>query len=71
MVIIKAPVIQIVSIVLAGLIIALEFPAPFLKGTKFHRSIAARIPMLLVQAFFAVLFYQVSPCRFVPAYDMT
>jgi len=54
----KAPVVQTISIVLAGFIIALEFPAPFLKGTRFHRSIVLRIPLLLVQAFFAILFYQ-------------
>jgi len=57
-VIIKAPVIQVTSIALAGFIIALEFPAPFLKSTKVHRTIALRIPLLLVQVFFAVLFYQ-------------
>ena len=67
-VIIKAPVIQIVSIVLAGFIIAFEFPAPFFKGSRFHRSIAIRIPLLLLQAFFAVLFYQVSQCYLVPGY---
>jgi len=66
-VIIKAPIIQILSVILAGFIIALEFPAPFLKGLQIHRSIAMRIPLLLVQAFFAVLFYQVSPCCLVPA----
>jgi len=57
-VIIKAPIIQIISVLLAGFIIALEFPAPFLKGTQFHRRIALRIPLLLIQAFLAVLFYQ-------------
>jgi len=57
-VIIKAPIVQTISVVLAGFIIALEFPAPFLRGTRFHRSIAIRIPLLLLQAFFAVLFYQ-------------
>lgn len=62
--IVKAPVIQVVSIVLAGFIIALEFPVPYLKGTKLHRTIALRIPLLLVQAFFTVLFYQVNPCCF-------
>jgi len=56
--IIKAPVIQLISLVLAGFIVALEFPVPFLKGTRFHRSIVARIPLLLIQAFFALLFYQ-------------
>jgi hypothetical protein len=58
MVIIKAPIVQIIAVVLAGFIIALEFPAPFLKGTGFHRSIVLRIPLLLLQVFFTALFYQ-------------
>lgn len=58
MVIIKAPIIQILSVLLAGFIIALEFPAPFVKGLQIHRSIVMRIPLLLIQAFFAILFYQ-------------
>jgi len=58
MMIIKAPIIQIISVALAGFIIALEFPAPFLKGTRLHRSIVLRIPLLLLQVFLAVLFYQ-------------
>jgi len=57
-VIIKAPIIQILSVLLAGFIIALEFPAPFVKGLQIHRSIVMRIPLLLIQAFFAILFYQ-------------
>lgn len=68
MIIIKAPIIQIISVALAGFIIALEFPIPFLKGTRLHRSIVLRIPLLLLQVFFAVLFYQVSLCRCVPTY---
>ena len=71
MVIIKAPIIQILSVVLAGFIIALEFPAPPLKRLQIHRSIVMRIPLLLIQAFFAVLFYQVSPCCLVPACGMS
>jgi len=58
MVIIKAPVVQLISVALAGFIIALEFPAPFLKGTRFHRSIVLRIPLLLLQVSLAALFYQ-------------
>jgi len=57
-IIVKAPVIQISSIILGMMIIALEFPAPFFKGTRMHRSIVIRIPMLLFQAFAAILFYQ-------------
>lgn len=58
MIIIKAPIVQIISVALAGFIIALEFPAPFLKGTRFHRSIVLRIPLLLLQVSLAALFYQ-------------
>ena len=70
-VIVKAPVVQVISIMLAGFIITLEYPVPFLKGTRLHRSIISKIPLLLLQAFFAVLFYQVSPSRFVPTYGMS
>lgn len=70
MIIIKAPIVQIISVALAGFIIALEFPAPFLKGTRFHRSIVLRIPLLLLQVSLAALFYQVSLCRSVPTYGM-
>jgi hypothetical protein len=56
--IVKAPVIQSLSIVLAVMIIALEYPLPFLKGTMMHRSIVRRIPLLLMQAFLAILYYQ-------------
>jgi len=70
-VIVKAPVVQVISIVLAGFIIALEYSAPFLKGTRLHRSIILRIPLLLLQAFFAVLFYQVSPYLFVSAHGVS
>jgi len=57
-VIVKAPVIQSISIVLGLMMIALEYPAPFMKGTMIHRSIVLRIPLLLTQALLAILFYQ-------------
>ncbi|OBZ71052.1 hypothetical protein A0H81_09034 [Grifola frondosa] len=56
--IVKAPVIPIFSMVLGFGFIALEYPAPFLKGTAIHRSFPLRIVVLLLQAFLAVLFYQ-------------
>lgn len=40
--------------------VAVEYPAPFLKGTMFSRSIMVRIMMLLVQSVLAILYYQVS-----------
>ena len=63
-VIVKAPVIQILTMIVALFMIALEFPLPQLRGTMIHRSFVVRIVMLLVQAFLAIMFYQVSkaPC---------
>jgi hypothetical protein len=40
--------------------IALEFPLPQLKGTFIHRSIVSRVVLLVMQAFSAIMFYQVS-----------
>lgn len=58
-IIVKAPVIQILSALLAFAIIVLEYPAPFLKGTSIHRSLAVRVVLLIAQAFMAILYYQV------------
>jgi len=57
-IIVKAPIIQILSMLLAFGIVALEYPAPFLKGTSLHRSLAVRIVVLLLQAFLDLLYYQ-------------
>jgi len=56
--IVKAPVIQILTMIVALSMIALEYPLPLLKGTSLQRSIAIRVVMLIFQAFLAVLFYQ-------------
>ena len=58
-IIVKAPVVQILSAILAFTIIALEYPAPFLKGTSLHRSLAIRVVLLFAQAFLSILYYQV------------
>jgi len=57
--IVKVPVIQILTMLIAFFMIALEFPMPQLKQTMIHRSIVLRIVMLILQAFMAILFYQV------------
>jgi vacuolar-type H+-ATPase subunit I/STV1 len=57
-VIVKAPVIQIFAMVLAILILVLELPAPFVKGTAVHRSFMPRVVLLVVQAFLGFLYYQ-------------
>jgi len=56
--IVKAPVIQIFTILSGLLMIALEFPLPQLKALAIHRSIVLRIVMLLFQTFLAILYYQ-------------
>ncbi|KAI0270762.1 hypothetical protein BGY98DRAFT_1091270 [Russula aff. rugulosa BPL654] len=65
-IIVKAPVIPIISIILGLVIIALEYPAPFMKGLAAQRSMICKVVLLFFQAFFAILFYQV-PIR--PAFD--
>ncbi|KAG1746300.1 ATP adenylyltransferase-domain-containing protein [Suillus occidentalis] len=57
-VIVKFPIVQIVTMVLGFLIVALEYPIPILKGTAIHRSIALRVVLLIIQAAGTVLFYQ-------------
>jgi len=57
-IIVKVPAVQIVILLHAFLLLALEFPAPFLKGTGMYRSLPLRLVMLLGQTFLAILFYQ-------------
>ncbi|KZT72235.1 hypothetical protein DAEQUDRAFT_755402 [Daedalea quercina L-15889] len=57
-IIVKAPVVQLISIFMAMGMVALEFPAPFLKGTAIQRNFTVKIVLLIMQAFFALLFYQ-------------
>jgi hypothetical protein len=67
-IIVKAPVIPILSMILGLVIIAFEYPAPFMKGLAAQRSLISRIVLLFFQAFLAIFFYQVhflpiSLCR--------
>ncbi|OJA11016.1 hypothetical protein AZE42_06443 [Rhizopogon vesiculosus] len=57
-IIVKFPLIQIITMVLGFIIIALEYPLPVLKGTALHRSIALRVVLLIQLSSVAVLFYQ-------------
>ncbi|KAI0369664.1 hypothetical protein BV20DRAFT_967645 [Pilatotrama ljubarskyi] len=57
-IIVKAPVVQILSMLLGFGYLMLEYPAPFLKNTAIHRSFPIRIVLLLLQSFFAILYYQ-------------
>jgi hypothetical protein len=62
-IIVKVPAVQIVIMLHAFLLLALELPAPFFKGTGMYRSLPLRLVMLLGQAFLAILFYQVRRCH--------
>ena len=59
-IIVKFPIVQIVTMVLGFFMIALEYPLPVLKGTVLYRSIVLRVVLLVLLSFVAVLFYQVS-----------
>jgi len=56
--IVRAPIIQIFSMFIGIGIAALEYPVPFLKKTSVHRNFAFKAIMLVVQALFAILYYQ-------------
>jgi hypothetical protein len=57
-IIVKAPIIPIFSIILGLVIVAFEYPAPFMKGIAAQRSLISRVVLLFFQAFFAIFFYQ-------------
>jgi hypothetical protein len=45
--------------ILGLVIVALEYPAPFMKGVAAQRSLICKVVLLFFQAFFAIFFYQV------------
>jgi len=57
-IIVKIPLVPIISMIMGMLMIALDYPAPFLRGTPVHRSLIVRVVGLIMQAFFAIMFYQ-------------
>jgi vacuolar-type H+-ATPase subunit I/STV1 len=56
--IIKAPVIPIISMILGMVILAIELPLPALKKLSIHRTLVPRVVLLLFQVFFNILYYQ-------------
>lgn len=58
-IIVQIPLVQILNLLIGFVLLALEYPAPFLKGSAIHRSFPIRIVLLLLQTFFAILYYQV------------
>jgi len=57
-VIVKAPVLQILVMLVAFGTLAIELPAPFIKGTAIHRSWVVRIVTLVSQSFLGLFLYQ-------------
>ncbi|KAI0074644.1 hypothetical protein K474DRAFT_1765355 [Panus rudis PR-1116 ss-1] len=57
-IIVKAPIVQIISMLVGIALLALEYPAPFLKDTSLSRSFVFKGMMLIAQFFFALLYYQ-------------
>jgi len=55
---VKVPVIQIIAILLGIVILAFEYPVPFMKSTAASRSLVLRVVLLVFQTFFAIMFYQ-------------
>jgi len=56
--IVKTPVIQIISMILGMVILAIELPVPMVKQLALYRSLPLRVILLLFQVFFTILFYQ-------------
>jgi len=56
--IVKAPIIQIMAMILGLGMIALDYPIPQLQKFAIHRSIVLRIVLLLMQTMLTILFYQ-------------
>jgi len=58
MVIVKAPILQILAMVLGFFILELEWPLPLLKKLPIYRNLVVRVVLLFFQAFLTILFYQ-------------
>ena len=52
------PVLQIINLVLGVIVLAWEWPVMFLGGTKFHRSIPARLVVYAICAVTSLFLYQ-------------
>ncbi|TRM69494.1 hypothetical protein BD626DRAFT_390737 [Schizophyllum amplum] len=57
-IIVRAPVIQILVMVLGFMMIALETPLPILKSMAIYRSLVLRVVLLLFQATLTIMLYQ-------------
>ena len=61
--IVQYPVIQFVALVWGLLIIAFEYPVPQLRAV--HRTLVARIILLVFQVLFGSLYYQVRKLGYI------
>jgi hypothetical protein len=60
--IVRAPIIPIITMILGLFILSIETPLPAFKGSSFQRNLTLRVILLTLQSFFAILFYQGTNC---------
>lgn len=65
-IIVKMPILQIMSMILGFVMIAMELPAPPFKGTALGRSLVLRAVMLLFITLVNSLYYQVRSASHLP-----
>ena len=63
-IIVKVPIIQILTMILATIILCIELPLPPIKTLSLYRSLVLRIVLLVFQACLTLLFYQVRSLAF-------
>src|SRR5262245_54827002 len=52
------PVLQVMNMIFGLLMLALEWPLPFIAGTSIHRSLEIRLAILPLVALASILLYQ-------------
>lgn len=69
-IIVKIPAIQLLTMVLAAIILCIELPLPLIKPLSLYRSLVLRIVLLIFQACSSLLFYQVRSLAKVLLYSL-
>ena len=59
LIIVDVPAIQLLTMLLAAIILCIELPLPLFKTLSLYRSLSLRVVLLIFQASSAILFYQV------------
>lgn len=57
-IIVQVPIVQILCMIIAIFLCALEYPLPLLKPFRIYRSWVVRIVLIVAMSFLAALFYQ-------------